>query len=552
MIRMILLATVCVLLVTSLTAAGEPSPPPSDGDALAPLIEGLGTLDHRVTTSKPMAQQYFNQGLRLIFAFNHDEAIRAFRAVSKIDPNCAMAYWGIALALGPNYNVAAEKERSAAAHLALSQAQRLAAGASPREAAYIEALSHRYVESPDADRKPLDTAYANAMRQFVARFPDDLDGAVLFAESMMDLHPWDLWAADGTPQPGTEEIVGTLEGVLKRDPNHPGAIHFYIHAVEASRHPEKALEYALRLGDLMPGAGHLVHMPSHTYIRVGRYHDAAEANRRAVEVDRKYIEKYKPEGIYQMMYYPHNIHFLWYALSMERRGDEAIAAATQVVEMLGEDMVREMPMLEAFMPTRLFALVRFERWEDIMREKRPSEEFTYADGMWHYAQGMARLATAQVYVARDHKTQMDEILAVMPEDKKAMRHSAATLLKVASLDLGAAIEARAKHFDVAVAALNQAIDLQDHLQYDEPPPWYIPQRQTLGAVWLAADRPADAEAAYREDLARNPENGWSLRGLEHSLQVQNRAAEAELVHRRLEKAWPTAAGRPASEKLPSR
>jgi tetratricopeptide (TPR) repeat protein len=504
---------------------------------MVPLIENLGELEHRVTTTRPLAQQYFNQGLRLIYAFNHDEAIRAFQAAAKVDPTCAMAQWGIALSLGPNYNLAAEEERAAGAYKAILAAQKLVSGASPPEAAYIDALSKRYAETYQPERKPLDTAYANAMRKLAAQYPDDLDAAVLFAESLMDLRPWDLWTADGEAQPGTAEIVATLEAVLRKNEKHPGANHFYIHAVEASPEPQRGLPSALRLGALMPGAGHLVHMPSHIYFRLGRYADAVESNQRAVEVDRKYIEKYKPQGIYPMMYYPHNIHFLWAALCMEGRSADAIAAADQVVKSLDDEMIKEMPMLEYFLPTRLYTLARFHKWDEISKEKQPPAEFTFASGMWHYAQGLACAASGKPAAAKEHQRQLADIIAATPHDLLVMRHSALRLLGIAADELGATLNAQSGNTDAALAHLQDAVLLQDGLQYDEPPPWYFPMRQALAAQLLAVGRPADAETVYREDLRRNPGNGWSLRGLERALRALSRADEADRVHERFEKAW---------------
>jgi tetratricopeptide (TPR) repeat protein len=513
------------------------------------MMEGLGTHTHTITTARSEAQAYFDQGLRLLYAFNHDEAIRAFRAAARVDPQCAMAHWGIALAWGPNYNLEAEKERNEAAYQALLVAQKLMTRASPREQAYIAALGKRYSSLPHADRKVLDAAYADAMRQLVKSYPDDLDAAVLFAESMMDLRPWDLWAADGSPQPGTDEIVATLEGVLRRNPNHPGANHFYIHAVEASNTPERGLAAALRLSGmgqgtglaisepLMPASGHLVHMPSHIYFRIGWYSAAVEANRRAIAVDRKYIEQYQPAGIYPMMYYPHNIHFAWAALSMEGRGAEAIDAASQIADALRDEMVLEMPMLEYFVPTRMYTLARFEKWEAIAGTRRPRAEFTFATGMWHYVQGLRLVALADSAQAKAHQRELETIVASTPADKRLMRHSALRLLQIAQGHLGAVIDRREGNIESALKQLRAAIELQDGLAYDEPPPWYFSVRQLLGNVLLEAQRPAEAEAAFREDLARHPENGWSLHGLEKSLRSQNRPLEADQVHDHFERAW---------------
>ena len=509
----------------------------SDNEKLGPLIEGLGTHEHQIATDKPLAQKYFDQGLRLIFAFNHDEAIRAFRSAAKVDPNAAMAQWGIALALGPNYNLAADPERSKAAYEASRLAQKLAAKTSPREAAYADALAQRYAESPDAERKPLDQAYADAMRKLAAQYPDNLDAAVLFAEALMDVRPWDLWTHDGQAQPGTDEIVATLERVLGKAPNHPGANHFYIHAVEASPAPERGLAAADRLGGLMPAAGHMIHMPAHIYLRLGRYEDAAECNRRAIKADRQYIEKYRPEGVYPMMYYPHNIHFLWFAAMMEGRSGEANTSAAEVTKMIPDEMVREMPMIEAFVPTRLYALARFGKWDEVLASPRPPADFTYADGMWRYARGLALAAQTKLDGAEIERQALAEVLKATPEDKMAMRHSAAGLLTIAEKHLSAAIDAQRGQNARAIETLTAAIALEDALQYDEPPAWYFPLRQALGAALLDAKRPLDAEAAYREELKRHPVNGWSLNGLARALQAQNRAAEAAEVRQRLAKAW---------------
>jgi tetratricopeptide (TPR) repeat protein len=510
---------------------------PAAKDEMVPLIENLGDHEFAVTTDKPLAQRYFNQGLRLIYAFNHDEAIRAFKAATKIDPNSAMAYWGVAISLGPNYNLEAEKERSAAAYQAVLEAKKRLAGASPKETAYIHALATRYSESPDAERKKLDRDYAAAMRKVAAQYPDDLDAAVLYAEALMDLRPWDLWTTDGHPQPGTPEIVATLERVLQRNPRHPGANHFYIHAVEASMTPERGLAAANRLGELMPGAGHLVHMPSHIFFRIGRYADAVESNRRAVDVDRAYIAKYKPEGVYTMMYYPHNIHFLWASLMMEGNSTDAIARGTEVVQALDDDMVKEMPMLEIFLPTRLYTLVRFGRWDDIVKEKAPAADFPFYTGMWQYAQGLAAAEQGRLSEAQERLSQLETNIESTPEDRLMMRHSARRLLQIAAHELGAKIASKDGRREASLGRLHEAVLLQDGLAYDEPPPWYHPMRRVLAVELLEANRPADAETVFREDLRRHPENGWSLHGLRKTLRALKRIEEADLVHERFKKAW---------------
>lgn len=502
-----------------------------------PLFDDLGILQHPVTTSSPQAQQYFNQGLRLVYAFNHEEATRAFKEAARLDPNCAMAYWGVALTLGPNYNLPVDAERDRAAYEAIQKALSLAPQASEAERTYIKAIAKRHSADPNADRKALDTAYADAMREVAKRYPDDLDAATLFAESMMNLRPWGLWTQDGQPQPGTEEIVSTLESVLKRNPDHPGAIHYYIHAVEASNQPGRAEPYADRLGNLTPGAGHLVHMPSHIYIRIGRYHDAAEVNAKAAAVDAAYIEKYDIRGPYRMMYYPHNIHFFWASVTLEGRSAQALQAARDFTSKLPAEMVRQMPMVEGFYPTYLFALVRFGKWKEILKQPAPPADLKYSTGMWHYARGWAFAATRQLKKAGTEHAKLVQIAAATPPEARIMMNSGVALLNLASNVLAGEIAARGGKFDEAVQFLETAVHQQDELQYEEPPPWYYPVRQSLGAVLLKAGRAEEAEAVYREDLKRNPENGWSLYGLMQSLQAQKKKEEATEAEQRFRKAW---------------
>jgi len=522
------------------TGSGR-EPRPQDAalsPAPVPLFDDLGTHHHPITTTSPEAQRYFDQGLRLIYAFNHDEAIRAFKEAARLDPSCAMAQWGVAFALGPNYNLPLDAERNRAAFEAMEQAVRLAAKASEPERAYIAALAKRYSLALDADRKVLDRAFADAMRQVSRAFPDDLDAATLYAESLMDLRPWDLWTPDGRPQPGTPEILATLERVINKDPIHPGANHYYIHAVEASPHPDRALASAGRLGKLVPGAGHLVHMPSHVYMRVGRYAEAAEANRQAITVDRRYLEREKPQGVYPMMYYPHNIHFLWAAACMEGRSTEAIAAARDLSGALSDDMVRAMPMTEYFVPTPLFALARFGKWDAILKEPAPPVDLQYSAGMWHYARGLALAASGRFDDAAHERDSVEVAAALMPSDRIVGDNTpAATALRLAAAALAGELAARRGRTNEAVHHLEIAVRLQDGLPYAEPPPWYYPTRQSLGAVLLEAGRAKAAELVYREDLRRNPNNGWSLFGLSQSLRAQGAERRADGIDARFRDAW---------------
>jgi tetratricopeptide (TPR) repeat protein len=502
------------------------------------LFDDLGTHHHPVTTRSPEAQRWFDQGLRLVWAFNHDEATRAFQEAARLDPDCAMAWWGIALAAGPNYNDPGNPERDRRAYEALQHAVAARDTVTERERAYVDALAKRYTKEPPPDRKALDAAYADAMRDVARRYPDDLDAATLFAESMMDLRPWDLWAADGSPQPGTAEIVATLEAVLARDPQHPGANHYYIHAVEASAAPERGLESAKRLHDLVPGAGHLVHMPSHIYMRVGRYADAADANVRAIAVDERYIASAKPAGMYPMMYYPHNVDFLWNAASMEGRSADTIGAARKIAAMVPAEAVRQMPDIENAHVAPLFALARFGRWDEILKEPAPADDLPFATGTWHYARGLAFARTGRLAEADAELAALGKTVAATPGDRPLQQvNKQKTVLGLADAVLAGEIAAAHGRTADAVRELRKAVRIQDGLRYMEPPPWYYPVRQSLGAVLLSAGRAKEAEAVYREDLRRNPENGWSLYGLARALRAEKQSARAAAVEARFRRAW---------------
>jgi len=504
-----------------------------------PLFDNLGNYSHPITTKSALAQKYFDQGLRLVYGFNHDEARRAFEEAARLDPDAVMAYWGIAYTLGPNYNLPGDPNRDREAYQAVAKAQGKASGASERERAYLSAIATRYADPPPSDRRALDEAYAQAMRGLAERFPDDPDAATLYAESMMDLRPWELWTHHGKPQPGTLEIVATLEAVLKRNPDHPGANHYYIHAVEASGSPERGLASADRLGSLVPGAGHLVHMPSHIYMRTGRYSDAVVANEQAVAVDEAYIESQKVQGVYAMMYYPHNIHFLYAAAAFDGRSAESVQAADKLVEKIPRDMIQSMPAMESFLPVPLFARVRFGKWQEILAQPTPPESLQYASAVSHYARGLAYLRTARMREAKAELAALDQIAAGMPKDRVVTQvNKGSTLLSIASHTLAGEIAAtQPQAMDQAVAHLEEAVKLQDSLAYMEPPDWYFPVRQALGAVLLRAKRARDAEAVYRSDLQQNPENGWSLYGLAASLRALKKTKEAAQVEARFEGAW---------------
>lgn len=502
-----------------------------------PLFTDLGSHHRPVTTSSPLAQQYFDQGLRLLYGFNHDEARKSFEQAARLDPNCAMAYWGIALVVGPNYNLPMDPKHEQLAWDNVQKALALKPKVSENERAYIDALARRYTLDPAVDRKQLQADYARAMRDVARRFPEDLDAATLFAEAMMNLRPWDLWTKDGKPQPGTEEIIATLESVLFRNPNHPGANHYYIHATEASPNPGRALAAAARLKRLAPGAGHLVHMPAHVYIRTGRYDEAAAANVRAIEVDRAYLERAKPDGMYPMIYYPHNIHFLWVSAAMAGREKEAIEAARDLLRAAPMSTAIGMPMMEMFTPAVYFALVRFGRWEEVLAEPAPPAELPFTTGMWHYARGMAFANKGNAPAAREELAALHEIAGATPNDLQINLNSARLLLGIAGNVLAGEVAARRGRGREAIAAFRKAVELQDQLNYDEPPAWYFPVREALGAAQLAAGRPRDAEATFRRDLELNPENPRSLYGLSKALEKQGKKTDAAVTARRFAAAW---------------
>lgn len=505
----------------------------------APLFD-LGTWRHAVATRSPDAQHYFDQGLVLAYGFNHAQAILAFQQAATFDPECIMAYWGIALAYGPNINFPMDSTAEKPAWEALQKALALAPKASDAERAYVQALAKRYADPSDPNRPSrasMDSAYADAMRAVWRGHPDDADAGALFAEALMDLNPWNFWTLDGKANPGTDELVATLEAVLKRSPDHPGANHFFIHAVEASRTPGRATASAERLGRLAPDAGHLVHMPGHIWIRVGRYADAESVNVVAARVDSQYIAAHDPQGIYPMMYYPHNVHFIWSSACLEGRGAAALEAARRLGPMVPVEMLRQMPMLEFVSPTTLYTLVRFGRWKEILAEPEPPMDLRFTRGMWHFARGLALAATERPAEAKAARDSVAAIAAATPADALVSFNSAAALLRLAQHALAGETAARAGTIDLAVKGFRQAIQEEDALRYDEPPAWFLPVRQLLGAALLSAGRVRDAEAAYRQDLERHPENGWSLYGLSKCLRARKAAKEAALVEARFRKAW---------------
>ncbi len=533
---------ISLALTTGTFAQSSPTPQasPAAASAREPIFDGLGNLHHPVTTNSPLAQRFFDQGLTFVYAFNHDEAAGSFKEAARLDPSMAMAYWGIALSLGPNINLPEDTDRGKQAYEAIQKAQSLEAGASNEERQYIEALAKRYA----ADGKmndALQQAYAGAMRDVAHRNPDDPDAGALFAESMMDLHPWKLWNADGSAVPGTDEIVATLEGVIAKRPDHIGANHYYIHAVEASNNPGRALPSADRLGKLVPAAGHLVHMPAHIYMRTGDYEQSALANESAIKVDRVYIRERNPKGLYPFMYYSHNIQFAWASYMMEGNSKSAakLSRELEAVVILPDSlaMIRQMPAGEFILPTRYFTEARFGQWAKILKEPAPPAEFEYLNGVWRYARGMAFAARGKPDQASAEQKKLDAIAAAMPSDRIVGFNSGKKLLELGSATLGGEIAAARGDHDAAIKNLRDAVAIQDSLAYEEPPAWYYPVRETLGMELLAAGKPADAEQVFRDDLKQNPENGWSLNGLAICLRARNASDELATVEDRFKKAW---------------
>ncbi len=500
------------------------------------LLETLGSYHRPISSPSKEAQAYFDQGLRLLYAFNHEEAQAAFEEAARRDPTCAICLWGAALCLGPNINFPALPERALAAYGFLQRARGLASTASPVERALVEALQHRYTTPPPSDaqaQRALDVDYANAMRAVARRFPKDADVATLFAEAMMDLRPWDLWTPKGAPQPGTLELIAALEGVLRAHPNHPGANHYFIHAVEASPHPERGLASAERLKTLEPGAGHLVHMPSHVYIRTGQYAEASEANRQAIAADAAAPHE---QPIYAM-YVAHNFQFLWASTLMEGRSAESLQAARDMLRHLPVEMLKGMPDVHYLLALPVVGLARFGRWKDVLEEPMPAAEFPSAQALWHAARGLALVRTGDLAAAATQLAALDAIRTHTPADAKVSANAARDVLGIAS-DVLAAELAQAKGDVVsALAKFKEAVAAEDALRYDEPPDWGYPVRHQLGVALLAAGRPRDAEEVYRADLQRHPHNGWALFGLAASLEAQGKLQPAADARREFAEAW---------------
>ncbi|HET6845433.1 MAG TPA: hypothetical protein VFH29_01280 [Anaerolineales bacterium] len=499
--------------------------------AAVPLYTNLGSHHKRISTRVPATQQYFDQGLRFVYGFNHAEAIRSFTRAAELDPTCALCYWGIALAYGPHVNAPMDAASGVAAYAAVQKALTLTSHATASERAYIEALAQRYAAVPPTDRASLDTAYARAMARVATSYPKDLDAATLYAESLMDLRPWNYWQPDGTPYPGTNEIVRQLQRVLARNPNHPGACHYYIHAVEAVN-PQAAVPCAERLARLMPGEGHMVHMPAHIYIRVGRWHDAVEANQHAIHSDEVFIDGQHPMGVYPLAYYPHNIHFLAFASTMAGRRAQAIEAANTLTSKVNLEAARQVGLLQEMLPYHTLTLTTFGQWDAVLADPLPPEDLRFSYAMASYARGVA-------YAAKGQWAEADAALATVKALNTATAEGAEgkTALSIAVHALSGEIATRQGDLEAGITHFREAVTLEDAGLYFEPPKWYYPIRHSLGAALVRAGHHAEAETVYREDLRRFPENGWALFGLAQALRAQGKETDAAAADARFRRAW---------------
>ncbi|MGZ5189977.1 MAG: hypothetical protein ACXWCZ_03100 [Flavisolibacter sp.] len=512
---------------------------PSAINSDAPLLKDLVKTKYQVTTSSEKAQQYFNQGLALIYGFNHGEAARSFNTAIKIDSSFAMAYWGLAMVLGPNYNAALNPTSLTDINDAVDNAVKYAGQAKPNEKALIHALSKRFPREEVKDMSGFYEAYSNAMKEAHQQFPDDVEIAVIYADALMNLHPWNLWLKDGNAQPWTPGIVALLEKTLARWPDHQGAIHYYIHATEASKDAGKALVFAERLNKMTPVTGHLVHMPSHTYIRTGDYHKGVLVNEKASMVDSSYIAQCKVQGVYPMMYYPHNIHFLAACAFLEGNSRKALDAALKVSANADKKFILENVSVQHFNIIPFYVMVHLAKWKDILQLEAPDERMKYPKGIWHYARGMTFTATKDYQSAKKELESL-KIIAADPELKNLMiwdMNSAADLVNIAAFTLEGELLAFNKNYDAAFSSFKKAITIEDGLNYNEPPDWFFSVRLSLGHWLVQAKKFKEAEKIYQEDLMTFPENGWALIGLYNSLVGQGRSEDALKVKKRFEKAW---------------
>jgi tetratricopeptide (TPR) repeat protein len=513
----------------------------------ANLYAGFEGYSRAITTKSESAQRWFNQGIQLLYGYNHDEAIRSFEKASEIDPTCAMGWWGSAYSRGLHINnPEMTEEQSQLAYEAAEKALQALDSESPAEQALVKAVAQRYALPVPKDRKPLDQAYADAMEKAWHQFPDDPDIGALFAESLMNLQPWDLWTGEAAPKGRAIEILAVLDRTLARTPNHPGANHFYIHAVEASPWPEKGLEAAERLGGLIPGSGHLVHMPSHIYIRTGRYADAVTSNQKAITADEAYFQS-SPAPEFYSVYYLHNVHFLAYAAMMEGRFATAIEAARKIETQIPAAFLKKyVTVADGFMPTALHVLIRFGKWNEILAEPAPEDWRLFSRAEWHFARSIANSALGETQAARDELKKFDEVAAQITDEWKMGNNPAGNVLAIARLMATGELEFREGRRDDAFDLLREAVRMEEALSYDEPPGWMQPVRHALGALLLADGRHAEAEQVYRADLKRHPHNAWSLLGLQQSLGLQGKTADADAMAEQVRAAWARADVKPVA------
>jgi tetratricopeptide (TPR) repeat protein len=502
----------------------------------APRLQNLGVHTFPVSTSSERAQLFINQGVNLAFGFNHAEAARAFSEAARLDPKAAMAYWGHALVLGPNINAPMNPEDEPKAFALAQQAVALKPSATAREQMYIDAIAARYTGRPE-DRAAADKAYVAAMERLIAAYPDDLDAQVFYAEALMDLMPWSYWTRDGQPHDGTRHIIASLERVLARNKQHPGALHLWIHLWESTDTPERAEAEADRLLPLMPGAGHMVHMPAHIYQRVGRHQDVIRVNQLAAQADEDYIAQCKAQGLYPLGYYPHNLHFIWMGATASGQKDLALASARKLADQVPREALAAAPILQGFLVVPYWAMVRFEQWDAILADKGPDHKTLYTRAVWHYARAMAFTATDRLDDAGKELAALRELVGNPDMKKETLfsSNSGFAILRIAPEVVGGEIAAKRQQWDAAIGYFERAIRFEDALVYQEPHDWHAPVRQNLAAVLLAAGRPDEAETVYWEDLKRHAENVWSLKGVIRALDAQGKKDEARLVEARLRK-----------------
>jgi tetratricopeptide (TPR) repeat protein len=533
-------------------AAQDPAPPvhqhylkpagydqaAAPGMPLAPRLQNLGVHTFPVSTKSDRAQLFINQGMNLAYGFNHAEAGRAFAEAARLDPECAMAFWGQSLVLGPNINAVMNPEDEPKAFELAQKALALKSQASAREQAYIDALAARYTGKPE-DRKTADRAFAHAMGELADDYPDDLDARTIYAESLMDLRPWNYWTRDGQPYEETRDIQKSLEQVLATNPNHPGALHYWIHLWEPTDTPERAEAEADRLLTLMPGAGHVVHMPAHIYMRVGRHADVVRSNQLATQADEDYIAQCRAQGLYPLGYYPHNIHFIWMGATASGQRKVALDAARKLAAAIPDEALGTVPILQGFLVVPYWAMVQFGQWDDILADKGPRQETPFTRGAWRYARAMAFVAKGRLREADRELVALKKVVGdpSLKGQVTFSTNSGLAVLRIAPEVVAGELAARRKNWDAAVLHLDRAVRYEDALIYQEPPDWHAPVRQNLGAVLLAAGRADEAEAVYWEDLRKNPGNGWSLFGLLQALKAQNKTDEAALIERRFREAW---------------